>query len=205
MKRVRTFVISILFFCMLAFLIYIFLDYLKLDFIRRKTNLEEEIAGLKSEYIFFRYRIDSVENGKVGFTFYIFDPNENLITNSTILIDGSDVFLESKVIILNPTNSIVFPLRLFSDVISPAQAISLKEFYSKKRDFFYSEKSDMGKFFNSMFYYYVFGEGNIDRYKSFVKSEMDVVLHSAIPLIEGDTYECILHPGGQLELKRSEL
>ncbi|MGC8764341.1 MAG: hypothetical protein ACP5QT_00425 [Brevinematia bacterium] len=205
MKRLRFLIIFILTAILIVFLIYLFLSYAKSLFIKKKLNLENEIARLKSEYTFFKYQIDSINDGKVAFTFFFLDQDGNIFTNGSLVLDGSDIFLESRVIFLNPSNSIVFPLRLYSESVSPDKGFNLTNFYANREFLFYPEKKEMGRFFEAIFSFYVLGEGNIDRYKHFVKFYMDVVIHSGLPLQEGDVFECVLHPGGQLELKRSEL
>ena len=101
---------------------------------------------------------------------------------------------------MKPSNCLVFPLRIFSDMMKPLEGVWLTNFYvSDRKVLFYvgiEEQFVFDVFLNS-----VRGE----KIKSdFVKEEMEVVLHHLVPPVEGRMYEYILRSGGQLELREVE-
>lgn len=204
--KLRFTLIFILFFALVISILYIMLPWLQERLEQRRLGLEKEIQFIKSEFVFASYYLVSKESNRVDFELTIYDTANNRVTNNQFSIPGNDVFLESRVIRIEGGKAIIFPLRLFSDILPSEKGIDIVGLYSKEGFplIYRMENPGVSNLISDMFSYYVLGNEKFNLRKYFIKSEvMDVVVHQIDSKIESNlTYECLIHPNGSIELRK---
>jgi hypothetical protein len=176
----------------------------------RKMDLEKSLEYLKSDYTFAEIGVMSGSAGIITFNLKILNVDGSVITDRIYKLNGNDIFIESKVVMINSgkTNrALVFPFNLYTDVIPPRQGELLSGLYAVNGfpAIYLINKPDRS-YDDAIRYLYkiAFSRGDSN---SGMENEpgvriMDASLHEGKfrHFEEGQVYRCLVHPDGGLEL-----
>ncbi|MCX7821149.1 MAG: hypothetical protein N2258_05675 [Brevinematales bacterium] len=196
----KNFLIFILFLLVLGFLLYVLFFYTKIELINRKQILTEEIEKLKKEYVFLSFKVlgQDEDNSVVSFELYGFDGVK--VTNFILTNRGRDVFIESKVIVLKKSNLVVFPWKIYSDVIAPENGVFIGDYYAPDGEvmLYKSSGRELFNFINSLY------SDGLNSKNEYIENIFIAVLHTVNGVKTGRVYECMAHINGGLELREVE-
>ncbi len=206
MKRFINFLIFILFSLVLAFILYSIFFYGKIDLLSQKENLTEEIKKLKKEFIFMKFEVTMLTENHTIINADLYSIDEKLVTNFVLTNRGNDVFIESKVIKIKNENAIVFPIKIYSELIAPVDGFPIYEYYIKDdRVLIYESNEKLANFANWLFYKFVIEENlKTEKYFNLIDTHFNAVIHTVNGVKEGKRYECILLSKGELQLREVE-
>lgn len=193
MKNVLMF---ILFLLVAGFLLYFLFFYSKIELMNRKKALLEEIQKLKKEYVFMKFNVLSQTKDTI-LDFVLYDINGNEVTNFLLTNKGIDVFVENRIIVFKKSNAIVFPLKIYSEVISPEKGNFIGNYYfvSGEVILYKSTSKEFSDFINKLYS----NEANIKN--EYIETSFNAVLHTLNGVKVGKSYECFVHINGGLELR----
>lgn len=191
----RNFLIFVLFLIVAGFLLYFLFFYSKIELINRKKVLFEQIEKLKKEYVFMKFNVLNQSEDTILY-FALYDINGSEVTNFLLTNKGADVFVENKIIVLKKSNAIVFPLKVYSEIIPPEKGIFIGNYYfvSGEVKLYKSAGSELSDFINKLY----LNESNKNEY---IETSFNAVLHTLNGVKAGKSYECFVHINGGLELR----
>jgi len=202
--KLRYFLIFFCFIILLVLIIYIINPQIESFLIERKASLENEIETLKSEFVFISFFVNSKREELVDFTLTIYGIDGSTVDRQRLVMDGNDIFIESKVITTKNNKAIVFPIKVFSDIIPSKEGKSLVPFYEKDEfpAIYTGVETKISNFIKDLFDFYVLEKNiSLKRYGLELKN-MDVVVHQLSRNVEENKeYECLIHPDGSIELR----
>lgn len=178
----------------------------------KKTKILKTINYLKSEYDFAELKINFRDGQKVGFTLTLLDNDGDSIAKKDFVLQGSDIFLESKVVVIDfeeKERAFIFPTKVYTDKIPPKEGFDLLSLYSEnnipKNYFTKNPDADFVSAIKEIYSVAFSGEeskNQLDEKSIKVVLNMDAVLHQNPfqGFQEGKSYKCIAHPNGGLEL-----
>ncbi len=175
----------------------------------RKLDLENSLAFLKSEYTFAQIGILSKNPGAIRFNLEFLDIDGSVVTDVNFELEGSDVFIESKVVMIDSekTNkALVFPYNVYTDTLPPRLGKPLSALYTVNGfpEIYKADKTD-ASYENAVRYLYsrAFQETGTAGEENDAKIRiMDASIHQGQfrHFEEGQVYRCSVHPDGGLEL-----
>ena len=183
---------------------------------KKKQFLEDAVNYIKSDYKFASIFINSNDGRKISFLLTIYNQDGNPAGKKLLEISGGDIFLESKVIVIDSSGvgkAFVFPEKIYSDSIPPEKGIDLTPIYvTDGYPQNYSKVRSGDGIYKGILSIYNISRGiSNEIYK--VKGnnlkimlDMDASLHKAggTEFMQGRNYICSVHPGGGLELEEEK-
>ncbi len=179
----------------------------------RKISLEKAVRYVQSEYVFGRIALSPDGKDSLTVRLALLTPEANTALERTFSLPGSDVFLESRVLVIEHEGlerTYVFPSRLYSDTLPASEGIDLIPLYV--RDGFpahYALLKDDPEWNATVKAIYIAAwagpeeAGNNTAFADLpVKMRLDAALHRG-PYRDnrGGVYELLAHPNGGLELR----
>lgn len=176
----------------------------------RKASLEETINYLKSEYEFARLTINSKGGSSIRFTITLMNLDGNVTARRDYELPGNDIFLESSVIVMSTADkekALVFPRRLYSESLPPAQGIELTALYDNNGfPGTYTSKDltpELTSAIRKIFQLSLNAKEDSPEWKEQsvkIALNMEASLHQPRGYEPGKTYSCLVHPNGGMEL-----
>lgn len=176
----------------------------------RVEDLREAIAFVQSSHHFASITIEEITDSTIRFKLSMFNLSEEETGSAEYTLDGSDIFLETRVAVMNweeETRAFVFPFRVYSDTIPPAEGTIITNVFAAKDIPYYYMTEDMKvsmKLAMKNIYQVVFGEEIYDPLieEQYFKRIFDTAVHQSVlqPFKEGKTYHYMIHPNGGIEI-----
>lgn len=176
-------------------------------------DLKTAIAYVQSRYAFARMKVLAKTGDSVTVRFSVLDLSGNVVGGTNFTLPGQDFFLESRVLIAeleDEERAFVFPIKVYSDTMAPAQGVSVEPLYMKDgmpMNYILSNTSPglalAMKNLKQIAYGAVLYGGDVqDR---FIKNAFDTAVHQNFmrPFQAGDEYDYVIHPNGGIELLES--
>lgn len=209
-KRSHAWILIILILCGAA----AFFLYLNQYLTRQKVNLTETVSRLKSEYTFARIYIQSKSGGRISFLIELKTPEGLTAAKTQNSLSGTDLYLESRVAVIKSIEgekSFIFPTRLYTESVPPAQGLSLTPLYIENGlPLTYKTLADNALAEKSIKALYALSQkeeiSDSDQDALGVKIilQMDAALHqTGAGYQAGKAYDCVVHPNGGMELKEA--
>ena len=191
-------------------IVLFFLMRMKDDLAAQIGALKTAAAYLKSEYRFAELTVTGKDVEKISFTLRLLDPDGNARWAAAYTLIGSDIFLESRVVLVEfepERKAFVFPYRVYTDRIPEKQGVNFltNSISNKIPVYYYSRGADMSRMkavqavFETAFY-----ESDVysELKQKHIPRIFDTSVHQSVikPFEEGKTYSFIIHPNGGVEL-----
>lgn len=224
-KKHRKFLPLILMFFLLLFGGIVVLTQINRFFERQISDLSATLNYLKSETHFASLGIQSMQDSIIHFTLSFFSPEGEKVYSQNFSLKGSDIYLESRVLILKNTKdsknkpktklntrALIFPLRVYSDEIPPTQGLSLTNLYHPiTAPLLYASTSapNKQKINTQLLALSKFALGQTNKVrlnKNLIKNSFETSLHIG-PFKQDQahhTYDFIIHPNGAVEMLEKE-
>jgi len=226
-KKHRKFLPLILMFFLLLFGGIVVLTQINRFFKKQISDLSATLSYLKSETHFASLGIQSIQDSIIHFTLSFFSPEGKKVYSQNFSLKGSDIYLESRVIILKNTKqtdsknkpktklntrALIFPLRVYSDEIPPKQGLSLTNLYPyNQAPLLYASTSapNKQKLNTQLLALSKFALGQTNKVrldKNLIKNSFETSLHVG-PFKQNQanhTYDFIIHPNGAVEMMEKE-
>lgn len=94
------------------------------------VSLSNEIASLKEEIAFTKFKIISRKAGSMTVDIRFYDLEENLVASTVTPLKGEQLFLDFTVIKNDENSYLFFPVKVFTDQISAELGLDLLELYN---------------------------------------------------------------------------
>lgn len=176
----------------------------------RVEDLRDAIEFVQSQYHFATMYIQEKSDSTILFDLSMFNLSEELIGTDSYEIEGSDIFLESRVAVMaweEDTRAFVFPTTLFSDSVPSSQGISITNLYVDKNipmNYIVDDMKVSMKLAMKNIFQVVFGEEIYDPQieEQYFERVFDTAVHQSViqPFREGKSYHFIIHPNGGVEI-----
>ncbi len=204
-SSIEKFLLFLFFLASVAVLIYL----LNQSLVTRKIDLEKTISYIKSKYTFAKIKVVSKKENTIAFSLGVINMDGSTIAEENFDMKGEDFFIGVKVVVLKKgdiSRAFVFPYSVYTDEITPEDAINITNLYVKSGfplNYYSSSRMDRDYIFTIK---EMFRKGFGGETKTLVKGTeiiiMDVSVHPVSGLsIEGRNYEAIVHPNGGLEVE----
>lgn len=177
----------------------------------RADQLRLAIETVKSHYAFARIQVLEKSPKGIRVKLTILNQEGQPRGSDTFSLPGNDVYLESRIVhcrLEEDTRAFVFPWRVFTEQLSPAQGKDIRELYLEEgspRNYQGDKRSDTLDQAILDLYRTAWQDSDVydDIREQYIIDIYDSSLHLGIlgTYQAGRSYICIIHPNGGLELK----